>query len=360
MKPIDTKSVRNIVVRSANWIGDAVMSLPTLRAIRNDFPLARITLLAKPWVAPVFHHCPYIDHIMIYEASGRHKGVPGVLRLSRDMRKNRFDLAVLFQNAFEAALLAFLAGIPARLGYKTDGRHLLLTHGVPVTVERKKAHQVDYYLGIVEGANLPSCGNGLSLTVTEAERRQAEAILGRCGIESGDILIGINPGAAFGTAKRWFPERYAQLGRRLKALDQRIRIVVFGGPGEKALGEWICGTVGKGCMNLSGMTSLREAIGLIDRCRLFITNDSGLMHIAAALHVCQLAIFGSTNHVVTAPFSDESSMIRVCMPCSPCLKPDCPAGHHDCMKAVTVDMVYAEAEKRLVNILRESCSGAVE
>lgn len=346
------------MVRAANWVGDAVMTVPALRAIRDRFPRAHITLLAKPWVAPVFDYCPYIDHVMIYEASGRHKGLRGIFRLSRDLREKRFDLAILFQNAFEAALLSFLAGIPNRLGYKTDGRHLMLTHGVYVSAERKQVHQVDYYLGILDGLGAGDYDRHLSLTLQDAERDRAKALLRQYGVAPGGIVIGINPGAAFGTAKRWFPERYAQLGHRLKALDDRIHLVVFGGPGETALGDQICSRVGDRCINLAGKTNLRQAMALIDQCRLFITNDSGLMHIAAAFNVRQIAIFGSTRHTVTAPFSDRSRMIRVPVSCSPCLKPDCPLGHHDCMKAVTVDRVYAEAKTLFDDISREMTPGA--
>jgi len=347
MKKIPTNRINHILIRGANWVGDAVMTIPTLRSIRKNFPGAEITMLAKPWVAPVFESCPYVDHIMIYQASGRHRGMPGIMRLGRDIRNRKFDLAVLFQNAFEAAWLAFLGGIPYRLGYRTDGRHLLLTHGVPVTAELKQKHQVEYYLGILEGAGLQTYGSELSLHLTASERRTAVDRLRSSGVKPGDLLIGINPGAAFGTAKRWFPERYAQLGQRLKQLDSGIHVAVFGGPGEKGLGESVSGQIGDRCLNLCGKTSLREAMALIDACRLFITNDSGLMHIAAALNVTQLAIFGSTNYTVTSPFSDESHMIRVPTDCSPCMKPDCPKGHHACMAAVTVDMVFRKARTLL-------------
>ena len=149
---IDRRSIRRIVIRAANWVGDAVMTTPVLRAVRQHFPEAEIHLLAKPWVTPVFEHSPRIDRLLRYDAAGCHGGWPGKLRLCRELRRFNFDLALLMQNAFEAAFLAWGAGIPRRLGYKTDARHLLLTHGVPVTPARKAGHQIDYYLGFSAAA----------------------------------------------------------------------------------------------------------------------------------------------------------------------------------------------------------------
>ncbi|MDM8551362.1 lipopolysaccharide heptosyltransferase II [Desulfobacterales bacterium HSG2] len=343
------RNIRRILIRSANWIGDAVMTIPAVRAVRKNFPGAEISILAKPWVAPVFENSSHTDHLLIYEAAGRHKGFAGKFRLARDLKSHHFDAAILFQNAFEAAFIAFLAGIPNRIGYDTDGRSLLLSHNIRCTPELREVHQVEYYLGILEGAGLRTDGQKLHLEVSPEDRHRAGEILRRYGISQKESpVVGINPGATFGTAKRWFPERYAALCRRLQK-SVPADILVFGGPGEEALGHRICEDIGNRCVNLCGKTTLREAIALIKKCRLFITNDSGLMHVAAALDVPQIAIFGSTDHITTAPASPESHIVRVPTPCSPCLKPDCPEGHHSCMKEITVDMVYSVISEQLVS-----------
>ncbi|GBC63823.1 lipopolysaccharide heptosyltransferase II [Desulfonema ishimotonii] len=347
MKKINPQKTDRILIRAANWVGDAIMSTPMLRAVRRNFPNAEIFILAKPWVAPVFEHSPDVDHILIYDKAGRHGGPWGIPRLCRELRRYRFDLAVLVQNAFEAALIAWLAGIPNRLGYDTDGRSPLLTHAVPMRPHLKKRHQIDYYLGILQGVSLPSFGREMTLAVPASERKGAEALLNRCGTTGADGIIGINPGAAFGSAKRWFPERYAELCIRLRKNRPGLPVVVFGGPGEEALGETICRKVGDGCVSLCGRTTLREAVALIDRCRLFVTNDSGLMHVAAALDIPQVAVFGPTNHTTTSPASRNAHMVWTPTPCSPCMKPECPLGHHRCMKAVTADLVCGVAEKIL-------------
>ncbi len=346
MNTLEKQQIRRILIRAANWVGDAVMSTPMIRAVRSNFPDAEIFILAKPWVAPVFENSPDIDHILVYDAAGRHKGVSGILRLCRELRPYRFDLAVLVQNAFEAALIAFLAGIPRRLGYGTDGRTFLLTHAVPMTRDIKKRHQRDYYLGIIEGAGLRTAGRDMKLHISGAERKRAVEILRQQGA-SGDRILGINPGAAFGSAKRWLPERFAGICTQIRAQHPGLPVAVFGGPGEEVLGDMICGLAGNGCINLCGRTTLREAIALIERCGLFITNDSGLMHIAAALDIPQIAVFGPTNHTTTSPASAASRMVRVPVPCSPCMKPECLLKHHRCMDAVTVEMVQDAARNLL-------------
>jgi len=346
MKSLRSKQIKRILIRCTNWVGDAVITTPAIRAVRKNFPEAKISLLAKPWVAPIFYNNHYIDNILIYDAAGKHKGLSGILRLSKELRKEKFDLAILLQNAFEAALIAFLAGIPNILGYNTDARSLLLTHCICLKPALKSVHQIDYYLGILEGASLESDGRHLTLVVTDEERKHAEKILAKHGITEKDRLIGINPGAVFGSAKRWFPERYAALSIKLQKYSG-AEIAIFGGPGEKALGDYISELMGNRCVNFCGKTSLREAVALIERCQLFITNDSGLMHVAAALDTPQIAIFGSTDHVTTSPSSPKSRIIRVPVPCSPCLKPDCPIDHR-CMKNITVEMIYDAAVKLLM------------
>ncbi|MEZ4528378.1 MAG: lipopolysaccharide heptosyltransferase II [Desulfobacterales bacterium] len=347
MKKIHPRAVRKILIRAANWVGDAVMSTPMIRAVRGNFPHAHISILAKPWVAPVFEHSPHIDQILVYEAAGRHKGISGILRLAKELRTYDFDMALLVQNAFEAALISFLAGIPIRAGYNTDGRTFLLTHAVPMSKEIKKRHQIDYYLGIPEGLGLHTFGREMRVEISVPDRKRSAEILRNLGISEEKGMIGINPGAAYGSAKRWPKDRYAQLCGQLRRSCSDMPVIVFGGPDEAQLGQEICQLAGEGCFSLAGQTNLREAISLIERCRLFVTNDSGLMHAAAALHIPQIAIFGPTDHSTTSPADSASRMIRVPTPCSPCMKQECPLKHHQCMKAVSADTVLREAEQIL-------------
>ncbi|GAB6905989.1 Lipopolysaccharide heptosyltransferase II [Desulfosarcina cetonica] len=342
----ERKKINHLLIRGTNWIGDAVMTTPAVRAIRANFPTARISMLAKPWVAPVFTHSPDVDQVIVYEAAGRHAGVAGTIRLARDLRRYRFDAAILLQNAIEAALIAFMAGIPIRIGFDTDGRRPLLTHPVHRTQAIKSIHQTGYYLKILEGVGLAGGPPTLSLTLDPADRMRAGQLLADRGVTPGSPCIGLNPSATFGPAKQWFPERYAQLGDRLHR-ELGATILIFGGPADKELGRGICRQMTVPAIDFSGQTSLGTAMALIGRCRAFVTNDSGLMHVAAALSIPQVAIFGSTNHTTTSPFSANSRIVRVPIACSPCMQPVCPLGHMNCMRQVSVDRV-ADAVKDLL------------
>jgi len=318
------------------------MTTPAVRAIRKAFPDARITLLAKPWVLPVFENSPHVDDLMGYDAEGRHNGFVGKTRLARDLGKGGFDAAILLQNAIEAAVIARMAKIPVRVGYDTDARRLLLTHPVRCSRGIKRVHQTGYYLNMLKKAGFPAEKGPLHLTVSERHRIRALNILQNHGVSRDERLIGINPSAAFGSAKQWFPERFAEAANRIQT-QYGTRTLIFGGPGDRELGRRIAGMINDTPVDLSGQTTLSEAMALIDTCRLFITNDSGLMHVAAALGRPLIAIFGSTNPITTGPFSGNSRIVRSRMSCSPCLKPVCPEGHKNCMAQVETDRVVQTA-----------------
>ncbi len=339
MKSSNLRNIKRLLIRSTNWIGDAVMTTPAVRAIRKNFPNAEISILAKPWVAPVFESSPYVDNLLIYDDAGKHKGLYGKLRLARELRGYHFDAAILLQNAIEAALITFFAGIPCRIGYSTDVRGFLLTHPVPCTPQIKKIHQTGYYLGILQGVGLKTDGLDLDLVVDIKYQKRSAEILKEYGVSQKEMLVGINPSATFGPAKQWFPERYAALSDKIHEVFG-ARILLFGGPGDRELGARISRMMQHPPVDLCGKTDLREAISLIKECDLFITNDSGLMHVAAALNIPLIAIFGSTNPVTTRPFSEKSKVVRIPIECSPCLKPTCPKGHLRCMDQIDVDMVF--------------------
>jgi len=337
-----------ILIRSTNWIGDAIMTTPAVRTIRENFPRAEITLLALPWVADVFAASPHVDRIMLYRKNGEHQGLIGRLKLVAELRRERFDLTILLQNAFEAALITTLAGIPARAGYTTDGRGLLLTHGVRLPNERKKLHQVHYYQELLKDLDLAPGLDSLFLQVPAASREWAREFtdsLG-AGIYGGEkLFIGINPGASYGPAKRWPAERYGGLAGWLSR-KLHARILVFGTEADREAAQVIAGWAPDHVTDLTGRTSLAQAMALIERCRVFVTNDSGLMHVSAALRTPTVAIFGSTNPVTTGPFSANSRVIRKDIPCSPCLATHCKADFR-CMHEIGSDEVFAAVKDLL-------------
>ncbi len=346
----DTSDIK-IMIRAANWVGDAIMTTPVIRAVRKNYPKAKIFVLAKPWVIPVYENNPNVDEILLYDNGGLHKKGFGTLRLAKDLRKYQFDLTILMQNAFEAGLISFLGGIKKRVGYNTDGRGLLLNKGIKLNPILKKKHLIDYYIGILKGADLEEDGRKLDLFLSSADREFANHFLQKNSMAPSRPVIGINPGATGGTAKRWFPERYARICEHLSE-QFKVKIVIFGGPEDNALGEYIAGLSKGNCINIAGTTTLGQAFALIEKCSLFITNDSGLMHAAAALNINQVALIGSTDHVATAPSNDNSIIVKVPMACSPCLKDVCPTDHQ-CMDKITVDMVL-ETCNSLLNSSRQS------
>lgn len=340
------KSPDKILIRSTNWIGDAIMTTPAVRTIRQNFPDSDITLLALPWVADVFAACPHIDHIFLYHKNGRHQGLRGKIRLASELWAENFDLTILLQNAFEAALITTLARIPIRAGYTTDGRGILLTHGVHKHSDIGSKHQVHYYQEMLRGLGLQPGPDILELFLKPSAIQEAEVLLEKA-VQGRDVpIIGLNPGAAYGPAKRWPVQKYGELGRQLATATDGL-ILIFGTEEDQEAAAEISEAAGERVLDLTGKTSLAVALALIARCHTFVTNDSGLMHVAAALRTPLVAIFGSTDHIATGPYSDKATIIRKPLDCSPCMKTHCPKEHFQCMEQITVDEVAEAALKYL-------------
>ena len=316
----------NILVRATNWVGDAVMSLPALRAIRERFSTARISVLAKPWVADLYGRESFIDEIILYSGESP-------WRTGHELRARRFDCAILLQNAFEAAWIAWLARIPTRIGYKRDGRQLLLTRAVDVPKPGEiPRHERFYYLELLRRAGL----------IDRIARERSDPIAFATAIPNGKRVIGVSPGAAYGTAKRWLPERFAEAAGAL-ATARGASIALFGSKSERELCEEVAQLLnGHQVTNYAGQTTLAQFIDLASGCELFLTNDSGSMHIASALGVPTVAIFGATDDTTTGPTGSNARVVRQPVDCSPCLLRECPIDHR-CMTGVSAERVVQEA-----------------
>ena len=339
LKVIEPRDIRRILIRSTNWIGDAVMTTPAMGVVRRFFPDAEIVVAANPLVAQLFSYHPDCDRVLVYDRKGIHRGAGGFLKFVAELRRERFDLAILLQNAVEAAFLAALAGIPRRAGYRSDGRGLLLSHGVVVGAAEKSLHHTDYYLRMLAGVGIVGDAGPLQLACTAEEIAEAQARLGE-----GEWLA-VNPGAAYGSAKRWIPQRFAEVADRL-AEAHGLRVLLTGGPGEVEIGRDIEKAMTHPPLNLIGQTKVREMMALLSRCRLMITNDSGPMHVAAAFGVPLVAVFGPTDHTTTSPLSERARIVRKPVDCAPCLLRQCPTDHR-CMEAIEVADVLAAAEELL-------------
>ena len=336
-------SMSKVLVRATNWLGDAVMSLPAIRTIRQVFPHAHLAVLARPSVADLYARERTIDLVIPYPAP---KGLHARREFAGRLRALGFDGAILLPNAFDAALMVWLAGIPERIGYGRDGRGMLLTRAIKVPEPGDiPRHERFYYLELLRRA-------GLIERFPESDTIRLDGIAEAC--EAGAALlsslcvagpvIGISPGAAYGDAKRWLPERFAESGRQLAgALEARV--LLFGTAAERPLCETVAEPLRRGgieARNLAGETTLREFIDLAAACRLFLTNDSGAMHVASALGVPTVAVFGATDDATTGPTGPLACVVREHAECSPCLLRECPIDHR-CMTRVAVARVTAAA-----------------
>ena len=342
MTVLNHSAVRKILIRSVNWVGDAVMTTPAIGVIRRRFPNAEITILANRMVAELFSPHESVDRAITFDRKGRHKGIAGRFKLAAELRKYKFDLALILPNSFDSALVPWLAGIPLRLGKSSDGRGLLLTGLYRPAKNAPVCHEVEYYLHLLQHFGIDGEAEKPKLFTTPDEIRKATMLLQQHGIESDDFLIGINPGAAFGSAKRWYPDRFAEVALKLAA-DWSASIIIFGGPNETDIATDIEKHLNGNCLNMAGKTTVRELMALIKRCNFFVTNDSGPMHIAAAFGVPLVAIFGSTDHTGTAPYSDKTVIARKEVDCAPCKLRECPIDHR-CMRAVTAEDVIKAAQ----------------
>ena len=348
---MDRKAIKRILVRGPNWLGDAVMCEPALRGLRMLFPDAQIALLVKPAVADLFAGHPALTRVLTYDTEGRHAGLSGKWALAGQLRRQGFDLAVLFQNAFEAAFLTFLAGVPRRYGYATDGRSLLLSDPVAVQDRRSLVHQVRYYWDLLKPLGLTGDPPAPELVVFPEEEQAMARRFAQGGLTASDVVVGINPGSTYGGAKRWLPERFAEVTERLcrtmrESREQQVSVVIFGAKGEERLGQEIAARLSSRSLVLSGTTTIRELMAAVKRCTVLLTNDTGPMHIASAFQVPVVAIFGPTDWRTTSPFGSAHAIVREPVDCAPCLLRECPIDHR-CMTRVTVDQVYEAATKQL-------------
>ncbi len=319
----------NVLVKGNNWLGDAVMSLPTLRSLKEMMPRGRVTVLTKPAFADLYRGAPYVDEVLGHERGGMGKWI----RTLRELKKRKFDAVILLPRSFSAALLAWSARIPRRIGYGGGGRTKLLTE-TPEPLGRR--HRVYHYHHLLSSLGEPPPVKPPRLEIPADAAAWAESTL------PGGPWIGFNPGATYGAAKQWFPDRFIELGKKL---SKRGRLVVVGGPAEAHLGQKIADGIDG--INLAGKTSVTQLAAAIARCALFVTNDTGPMHVADAVATPMVAIFGPTDWIVTPPFGKTHTIVRHEIECSPCLKRTCPLGHHDCMKKIEVAQVLRACEERL-------------
>lgn len=338
-----------LMIRATNWVGDAILALPALRAARKRYPDAEIVIVARPYVADIYRDQGVCDRLIEYDPRGVHTGLAGRAALIRELRAEHFDVALLLQNAFDAAWLAWRAHIPERIGYARDGRGFLLTRAirVPSSGEIPK-HEMYYYLELLRRAGWTQtleAEETIRLRVTDKRREAAVAALAAAGARNGALRLAIGAGASYGSAKCWLPERFADFAGRLQR-EHDADVILFGTSGEAAVSAAIRDAMPRPPLDLTGKTAIADLPALLSECHLFAGNDSGAMHVAAAVGLPVVAIFGPTDPEGTAPVTLRRSVVQQKPYCSPCFLRRCPTDHR-CMRAVTADAVYAAAQQWL-------------
>jgi len=341
-----------ILVRATNWVGDAIMALPALRAIRERFADAQIAVVARPYVADIYRDQQICDQLVAYDPRGAHAGFSGRERLAGELRAQKFDVALLLQNAFDAAWLAWRAGIPQRIGYARDGRSVLLTKAVPVPKRGEiPEHEQFYYLELLRRAGWVDSLNGessISLKLPSQSKLRAGECLLAAGSRPKALRVAIGAGASYGSAKCWPPERFAAVADRLiEEFDADV--VLFGTPAEKAVSSAIAAAMHRRPIDLTGTTAIADLPALLSQCQLFLGNDSGAMHVAAAVGLPVVAVFGPTDPYGTAPVTPRCTIVQEKPYCSPCFLRKCPTDHR-CMTKVTPDAVEAAARSWLAAV----------
>ena len=338
-----------ILIRATNWVGDAIMSLPALRAVRSRFTEADIAILARPYVADIYRDQQICNRLILYDASGAHAGFWGRERLAAELRAQKLDVALLLQNAFDAAWLAWRARIPERIGYARDGRSLLLTK--PIAVPRPgeiPAHEKFYYLELLRRAGWIDALTDeslITLHVPEQNRTRAAAFFAQSGVRPGSLRIAIGAGASYGSAKCWPPARFAELANRLQSQTD-VDVILFGTAAEAAVAGAIAREMRRPPIDLTAKTAIADLPALLSQCHLFIGNDSGAMHVAAAVGLPVVAVIGPTDPNGTAPVTLRCSIVQQKPYCSPCFLRHCPTDHR-CMTNITADRVEAAVKNWL-------------
>ncbi|OPZ12569.1 MAG: ADP-heptose--LPS heptosyltransferase 2 [candidate division BRC1 bacterium ADurb.BinA364] len=344
-----------IAVRCPNWVGDTIMATPVLALLRDSFTGARITAIGRPSARAVLENNPHIDSLWIV----RDKSLGDMLKLVSRIRRERFDLAALLPNSFRSALEFALGRTPKRIGYAMDRRSLLLTNPVEVTEFHCQCHQVEYYMNVLadlDACNVEQAERRLILRPTEEARREIGDLLRREGIHENRPIAAISPGAAFGSSKCWLPERFAQiadyLGQRYLA-----QTLIVGAPDEEPLCREIAQLARQPVFAIGSKVSLGGLIALCEKLDMMVTNDCGAMHVAAAMRVPLVAIFGPTDPRRTRPYDPEASVVEDIKGCgceiAPCYKKICPIDHR-CMKAVSVPDVEEAIERQMRRAARRA------
>lgn len=337
--------MENILIRMPNWLGDLVMATPIIHDIRAHFKDAKITAQVPNGLAPLLIDNPHLDEIFAFSRPNIFLKKEESRDVAYKMIQGKYDLGILLTNSFSSAWLFYRGKVKKRVGFTGNWRRPLLTQAVPCPKEKGKEHLVTTYKRLLLPLGIPISQTAPELFIKDEERKHIRMLLRELGVpQEKRQLIGINAGAAFGPAKCWPTERFRAAA--LKLLERQDRyLLFFGDKSQGPMVQEIMKGMPSRAINLAGRTSLRELMGFLEAVDVLLTNDSGPMHLAAALKTPLVALFGSTNEVATGPYK-HGTVIHKHVECSPCYLRTCPIDFR-CMKRIEVDEVVKELEALL-------------
>ena len=342
----ETPVPSRLVLRAPNWLGDAVLALPAMAAARRAFPRAELTVAAPTALAALYREGTDVRPDRVIELADKQRDAIAALA------GGKFDLGILFPNSFRSAWQLRRAGVPARWGYATSGRAFLLTRKSPAEKATGPRHHADYFRALVRGLDI-ACDDGLAprISVTDASAERAAALLAPKGVAPAGPIVGFAPGAAYGQAKQWPPDRVAAVIAKLVS-GHRATCVIAGAahdrPAERAIESWLRAHAPDALahvVDLVGRTNLGVLAGVAARCAVFVTNDSGAMHVASAVGRPVVALFGPTDERATHPIGVHE-VVTESVFCRPCHLRDCPIDHR-CMKRISADRVFESVRRYL-------------
>ncbi len=335
---------KNILIFSPNWVGDTIMSMPMVRSVRAQFPNAKIFVVARPEVAVLWESDRTANKVWLFDIFAPGTKLIDYIILMLKIRRHRIDCAIILPLAFRLALLCVLSGVSVRIGYNTSHRGIILTKSIEYDFKRlTQEHMIDNYLNIAKQCGIPATQRDPALLVNSAVYQKLIGVLSASGVSSGDFLVGVAPGAAYGPAKRWPEGKFLLLVKRLIE-EMHAKIVLLGSASESSVAEKIATSLGACVCNLVGKTSLIEAAAVIKRCDLLVSNDSGLMHLGYAVNTSTVGIFTSTSNVWTGPrwqAPGKHISVRSRIECSPCFSKACSVHKYRCLNSISVDDVWS-------------------
>ena len=338
--------MQSILIIAPNWIGDAVTTQPLLANLKVLYPDSKIDVLASDWVAPIYRACSEVHEVI--EAPFEHQKLQWSLRkqLAKAIEAKNYQACFVLPNSFKSALIPWLANIPFRIGYRGELRFGLINLALDNPSKINRPQMVGHYLALSQLLKddnlLSSVEQSPRLHISNHAKQSVEDKLQNNNIHPDSIYV-MCPGAEYGPSKRWPTEHFAVLTQALITQNSNNQIILLGSKSDHALAQEITSQARQAdnIHNWCGNTSLDEAIALIGMSKAVVSNDSGLMHVAAALRIPQVAIFGSSDPAHTPPLSDKAKIIWLNMSCSPCHKRVCPLGHLQCLKDILPQQVLA-------------------